>query len=136
MKEITSVNYTDSSGSHTIDPSTYRVDTNSQPSFVSGSKYGFEFTDGSGTPPAITAINVIGPTTLEMILSAAPAVGTRYLNYAYTGASGALAGPTTGPRGNLRDSDTYKSLTGGGITINGTANCLPNWCLHQHFQIS
>lgn len=97
---------------------------------VPGSKYGFEFSDGSGSPPSITSVTVIAPTTLEIGLSAVPAAGTRYLSYAYTKGSSGLA------RGNLRDSDTYRSLTGNGITINGVTNCLPNWCLHQHFQIS
>ncbi len=109
--------------------------TVTEPSFVAGSKYGFEFDDGSGSPPAISSITVVGPTTLEIVLAATPASGTKFLNYAYTGAVGVAAGPTTGARGCLRDSDTWRSLLGYGMTINGVDHALPNWCLHQHFQL-
>ena len=43
------------------------------------------------------------------------------LRYAFTGTSGALGGPTTGPRGNLRDSDATPSRFG---------YPLHNWCIH------
>ena len=46
---------------------------------------------------------------------------TPVVRYAYTGAPGAVAGATTGPRGNLRDSDATPSLYG---------YALYNWAIH------
>ena len=68
----------------------------------------------------IASVAISGPDTLVITLSAAPAAGGR-LRYAFTGTSGALGGPTTGPRGNLRDSDATPSRFG---------YPLHNWCIH------
>lgn len=98
-----------------------------EPNNFPGSKYGFEFTDGSSTPPTIAAINIVGPTTLEIVLSGPPVGNAPKLAYAWTtptSGTAAYAGPTSGPRGNLCDSDATPSLYG---------NDLRNRCVH--FQI-
>jgi len=83
--------------------------------------YGFEYTDDSASPPSITRVEVTGPDTVAITLSAEPTGQNRRIRYAFTGIRGAPAGPTSGPRGNLRDSDDTRSRTG---------NRLYNWCVH------
>jgi len=98
-----------------------------EPDNFPGSKYGFEFTDGSATPPTITAINIVGPETLEIVLSGPSTGGSPKLAYAWTtptSGTAAYAGLTSGPRGNLCDSDATPSIYG---------NDLRNRCVH--FQI-
>jgi len=70
------------------------------------SSKGFEYSDGSGAPPTITAVTLEGSDEVRIKLSAAPSANQpdKEIRYAYTGTPGANAGPTTGPRGNLRDS--------------------------------
>jgi hypothetical protein len=82
--------------------------------------FGFTFTDGSGNPPAISAVALTGPTQVTVTLSGPPGPAAR-LGYAALGQPGMPAGPMTGPRGNLRDSDATPSLSG-----------LPlyNWAVH------
>lgn len=75
--------------------------------------YGFEFRDGSGSPPTITNVQVSGPDTVTITLSAAPTGPTPTLYAAWTGVAGAFGGPTTGPRACLRDSDATPSRMGG-----------------------
>ncbi len=84
---------------------------------------GFEYTDNS-SPPTINATPTISGNVVSIHLSAAPTAtaGNRILSYAYTGISGNNAGPTTGARGNLRDSDPAVSR------LDGTH--LYNWCVH------
>jgi len=82
--------------------------------------YGFEYTD-SGTPPAISSVEVIGPSTVRVTLASTPSGVNQRLRYAYTGTPTANAGPTTGPRGCLRDSDRTPSRHG---------YDLHNWCVH------
>ncbi len=91
-----------------------------QPTWA-GSKYGFEYFDSSATPPAISAVNVIGPTTLQIVLASVPTGSNKQLRYAYTFTQNTQPGPTTGQRGNLCDSDTATSWYG---------DALPNWCVH------
>jgi hypothetical protein len=83
-------------------------------------KNGFEWTDGSASPPTIASVALSGPDTVVITLSATPGANG-HLRYAFTGISGALGGPTTGPRGNLRDSDATPSRDG---------FKLYNWCVH------
>lgn len=83
--------------------------------------YGFEFVDGSMAPPAITGVALTGPEQVTLTLAGEPTGPTPTVRYAYTGAPGATAGPTTGPRGNLRDSDATASLHG---------YTLYNWAIH------
>ena len=82
--------------------------------------YGFAYVD-AGPTPAITNVAITGPDTIAITLSATPAASERRLRYAWTGTPDANAGPKTGARGNLRDSDDTPSRTG---------HALYNWCVH------
>jgi hypothetical protein len=82
---------------------------------------GFEYWDDSAAPPAISKVALAGADKVEITLASAPAGKTRSIRYAYTGTVGAAAGPTTGPRGNLRDSDAAVSRDG---------KPLFNWAVH------
>jgi hypothetical protein len=75
--------------------------------------FGFEVTGGG----SISAVAIVG-NTLEITVT-----GTiTRLRYAYTGnGTPNTGGPTTGPRGCLRDSDT---------TAGYSAGALPNWMVH------
>jgi hypothetical protein len=90
------------------------------PTNFPGSMYGFEFVDGSATPPTITNVQITSPTQVTITLSAAPTGATPTLRYAWTGIVNNYSGPTTGPRGNLRDSDPMPSLR---------TFTLANWCI-------
>jgi hypothetical protein len=61
---------------------------------------GFEFHQTGGSAPSISSVSVSGSTAT--ITLSGSTTGTAYLAYAYTGTSGAFAGPVTGPRGNIR----------------------------------
>jgi hypothetical protein len=84
--------------------------------------YGFEYWDNSGSTPTIQRVAIASATALTITLSTPPAPGAeKHLRYAWTGQPGAWAGPTSGPRGNLRDSDPTQSPNG---------YKLYNWCCH------
>lgn len=83
--------------------------------------YGFEYWDDSETPPTITAVAITAEDTVRITLSEAPTALERRIRYAYTGLPNADAGPDTGPRGNLRDSDPL-------LGTNGIP--LHNWSVH------
>jgi hypothetical protein len=83
--------------------------------------YGFRYVDDSGAPPAIAHAAVTAPDTVTIWLAAPPTGANARLHYAFTGTAGARGGPTSGARGNLRDSDTTPSRSG---------NALYNWCVH------
>lgn len=70
--------------------------------------FGFEVADGAGAALAITKVELAGPDAVTITLAGAIATGAR-LRYAYTAQPQTCPGPTTGPRGNLRDSDTSPS---------------------------
>ena len=97
---------------------------------------GFIYSDDSAAPPTITAVELAnGNTQVRIHLSAAPtaAVGHRHIKYAYVGSlgcggGGCDAGPLSGPRGNLRDSDPILSRLDGGDSIH-----LYNWAATQDF---
>jgi hypothetical protein len=74
--------------------------------------YGFVFDDGSQHPPEIDNISIVAPDTLLVTLGTSPQGSSDLLRYAATGKAGAAAGPRTGPRGNLRDSDPAISMYG------------------------
>lgn len=80
--------------------------------------YGFEYTDDSGAPPAITNVQVTAPDTVQITLAATPGGANKRVRYAYTSWVKGTPGPQTGVRGNLRDSDATPSLYG---------NALQNW---------
>jgi hypothetical protein len=71
---------------------------------------GFEFHQTGPSPPSMLSAVPSG-NTVTVTLSGPPS-GTAYLAYAKTGTIGAHAGPATGPRGNLRDSDTTTDQAG------------------------
>jgi hypothetical protein len=73
--------------------------------------YGFEFVDDSGAE--ITNVSLAGPDTVVITLSQTPTGSNRKLTYATR--SGTFPGPTSGVRGNLRDSDSSISLAGEGL---------------------
>jgi hypothetical protein len=81
--------------------------------------YGFELS-GDDEMPNITSVDVTAADTVTIKLAAAPTGANKRLRYAFTGTPKANAGPTTGPRGNLRDSDNTKSLYGFELY---------NWCV-------
>jgi hypothetical protein len=81
--------------------------------------YGFEFTDDSGAPPAITKVALAGPDTVTVTLASAPVGKNQRLRYAYTFTG--CAGSGTIARGNLRDSDDTPSQAGYDLS---------NWAVH------
>ncbi len=83
---------------------------------------GFEYTDDSGAPAVITAVALDGPDAVVLTFDKAPAGPNKRVRYAYTGTTGAKGGATTGPRGNLRDSDATPSRT---------MHALYNWAVHS-----
>jgi hypothetical protein len=85
---------------------------------------GFEYTDSAGGSiyTRIASVALSLPNQVIVTLTADPSANTgKTLSYAYTGTPGQLAGPTTGPRGNLKDTDTTTGQSG---------TALPNWCVH------
>jgi hypothetical protein len=81
--------------------------------------FGFEYHDASANPPAITGVAIAGPTTVQITLASTPTVSDERLRYAYSGVPTAPAGPNTGARGNLRDSDPSVAF----------GHPLYNWCV-------
>ena len=71
--------------------------------------FGFEFYDSSGAPPTVMEVALVDASTVRVTLAAAPTSGNRRIRYAHTGGVGQPAGPMTGARGNLRDSDATPS---------------------------
>ena len=74
--------------------------------------YGFEYTDGSASPPTITNVQVIAPDQVRITLSATPTGANKRVRYAYTSRPNTTPGAMTGVRGCLRDSDATPSLYG------------------------
>ena len=83
--------------------------------------YGFGYTDQSGAPPSITSVALSGDDSVVITLSEEPVGGGQRIRYAMTGTAGQPAGPMTGARGNLRDSDA---------TTSRHDYLLYNWCVH------
>jgi hypothetical protein len=83
--------------------------------------YGFEYWDDTSNVPEIAKVTLVGPTTVQLVLTHAPTNHSGRVRYAFTGTPNNSAGPFTGPRGNLRDSDATKSRHG---------SPLFNWCVH------
>jgi hypothetical protein len=75
-----------------------------------GQKYGFEFVDS--VVHTINSVVVTGPTQLQITLAGIPSGSGMLLRYAWTGILTNNSGPTAGPRGCIRDSDTTPSLFG------------------------
>lgn len=84
---------------------------------------GFEFYQEGGAPVKITGVQIVSQDTVKITLSGEPTGANKRLRYAYTASAiGVSAGPVTGPRGNLRDSDPTIARVGGAA--------LYNWCVH------
>lgn len=83
--------------------------------------YGFGYSDSSGAAPTITSVALAGDDAVVITLSAVPVGGNQRVTYAMNGVPGQPAGPTTGARGNLRDSDATGSRHG---------YALHNWGVH------
>jgi hypothetical protein len=84
--------------------------------------YGFEYADNSGSQPTIKSVRLVDEDTVEITLSSVPKTGAiSVLTYAFYGKSGAPAGPRTGARGCLRDSD---------LTPSRNNSPLFNWAVH------
>lgn len=87
---------------------------------VSTSTRGFEYTCGS-SPPAISSVdcgaacsgNICSCAITLASTPGAPCLTDDKIGYALTGVAGNLGGPTSGPRGNIRDStaDTWAGAT-------------------------
>lgn len=98
--------------------------------------FGFVYNDDSTAPPSIRAVELSGDHNHVLIrLNQAPGAppGHRHIQYAWVGslacAGGACdAGPVSGPRGNVRDSDPLMSRLDGGDSIH-----LYNWAASQDF---
>jgi hypothetical protein len=73
--------------------------------------YGYEVVDEGGTPIAITNVALGGPDSVTITLANAP-TGKAHLRYAFTGVPHTCPGASSGPRGNLRDSDNTPSHYG------------------------
>jgi hypothetical protein len=82
--------------------------------------FGFEYSDDDRSA-SIASVRVTGPDTIELTLSAEPTGANKRLRYAFTGTPNVAAGPKTGARGNLRDSERAASEHG---------YSLYNWCVH------
>jgi hypothetical protein len=83
--------------------------------------YGFEYFDESDSPPTITGVELLDDRTVQITLSSVPSGNNPRLRYAYTAIPGNPGGPTTGPRGNLHDSDSE---------VSPYSDTLYNWCVH------
>lgn len=85
--------------------------------------FGFELHQEGGAPVTIKNVQIVSEDTVQITLSGEPTGANKRLRYAYTASAvGVSAGPVTGPRGNLRDSDPTIARVGGAT--------LYNWCVH------
>jgi hypothetical protein len=82
--------------------------------------YGFTYTDDASSA-TVSSVAIVSANTIEVTLSATPTGANKKIKYAMNGTSGNKAGPRTGCRGNLRDSDTTDSYYGADLY---------NWCVH------
>jgi hypothetical protein len=97
---------------------------------------GFEYVDDFATP-SITSV-VLNPQNASQViitLSRIPTGKNAFVRYGWTapGGPGSLPGPTTGPRGCLRDSDPTVALYS---DATGTPYKLYNWCTHFNYPIN
>jgi Carbohydrate esterase, sialic acid-specific acetylesterase len=83
--------------------------------------FGFEFVDDAAVTPGIASVALVAQDAVQITLTATPTGANKRVHYAAASLAGANGGPTTGPRGNLRDSDATPSRNG---------YALYNWCVH------
>lgn len=86
---------------------------------------GFEYVDDAGTA-ALTSVQLVGDNAVCLSVARDMAANPR-LRYAYTGTRGAPAGPTSGPRGCLRNTDPLVSYY---TDVDGSPFPLFDWCIH------
>ncbi|MEJ5137706.1 MULTISPECIES: sialate O-acetylesterase [Acinetobacter] len=86
--------------------------------------YGFKVFDAANTDLAISSVSIVNQDTVKIVLSAAP-ISNITVKYAL-GTNNTNAGPTTGARGNLRDSDATVAKVLDLTT--GQPYPLQNWC--------
>lgn len=84
-------------------------------SVIDPGAYGFEYADDGPDTPFIEGVALAGDDVVTITLSAAPTARNRHLRYALRATPQTCPGPTTGPRGNLRDSDRAPSQSGGSL---------------------
>lgn len=89
--------------------------------------YGIEFEQTGGNSVTISSVAVASASTLEITLSDTPTGTDQKVKFGVTGTASSPAGPTTGPRTNIRDSAALVSEQG---------NPLYNWCCHSTVAIS
>ncbi len=99
-----------------VPPLRFKFDTTQ---YIKKDNYGFEYTDGSTSPPTIANVNITSPTTIQITLSAAPTGSNEHLSYAWSSPQG-LPGSASAVamHGNVQDSDATKAISG---------DVLPNW---------
>ena len=74
--------------------------------------YGFEWYEEGGSGTAISSVVVTETNRVRITLTSVPTGTNQRIRYAYTGIRYNQGGPTTGPRGNLRDTETATSIDG------------------------
>ena len=74
--------------------------------------YGFEWYEEGGSGTTISSVAITGSNKIQLTLSGTPTGTNQRIRYAYTGIRYNQAGPTSGPRGNLRDTETATSIDG------------------------
>jgi len=89
--------------------------------------FGFEYYDNA-TSTSISSVSLVSSTTVRIELNDVPTGDNKRIRYAYSGIPGNSGGPTTGPRGNLRDSDP--TLSASDDDSNGSRDNLYNWAVH------
>ena len=87
---------------------------------------GFTYADDSDAPPSITKVELAGPDSVTITLSAAPTGANKRVKYAMNQEVGGCIGTPRGARGNLRDSDDTPSKNG---------YDLQNWAVHFNVPI-
>lgn len=86
--------------------------------------YGFKVFDNSSVEQTIESVSIVNDDTVKIVLSSTPSTNVT-VKYAQS-VNWAIAGPTTGARGNLRDSDPTVSKVLDITT--GQPFPLQNWC--------
>jgi hypothetical protein len=79
---------------------------------VDPGKFGFEVVTAAGTALPIESVVVAGAERVTITLAAGSDATGGHVRYAYTAQPETCPGPTSGPRGNLRDSDDTASNYG------------------------
>jgi hypothetical protein len=82
--------------------------------------YGFALVDSAGAALTISSVSQIGPDRIKIVAAASIPSGAK-VRYAWGDGATANSGPTTGARGNLRDSAGDRLMSDFGK--------LHNWCV-------